>query len=166
MSDGRDNVTVLARRAARGGSRASSSDVAPRSWRARWLEPIDPPLAFATFLAGVLLVGAARAIEPPPASRHASTPLWLLAIDTVVWAGVCVGGIGLVKFWRVGLAGAALAAGALTVESAACVASGHHRFGVWWLGQIAATAAFGGVAAAAWRINERARARAVTPPQP
>jgi hypothetical protein len=152
----RDNVTVLAVRE----SHRTDAVAARLGWRQRWFAPIDPPLAFMTFLSGVVLIGAARAIEPLPAHPNAGVPLWLLAIDTVVWGGVCVGGIGLVKFRRVGLLGAAVAAAALVVESAACVISGHHRFGVWWLGQIACTSAFAGAVAVAARISARSQSSA------
>lgn len=151
VSESLDNVRLLPV----GGMPNTPTATTGPTWRQRWLAPIDPPLAFATFLSGVILIGAARALEPLPANPHASVPLWLLAIDTVVWGGVSIGGLGLVKFRRIGLLGAAVAAAALTTESAACVISGHHRFGIWWLGQITCTTAFAGAVAAAFRINAR-----------
>jgi hypothetical protein len=134
---------------------ATQTDTAPPTWRERWLAPLDPPLAFGVFVAGVVLVGLARWLEPPAAHPDAAVPLWLLAIDTAVWGGLCFAGIGLVRFRRVGLLGAAVAAGALAVESAACIATGHHAFGVWWLGQVACVSAFGGIVHAATRVSAR-----------
>lgn len=126
-----------------------------RPWRRRAVEPIDPPLAFVVFLSGGLLLAAARAFDPVRDQLDGATPIWLLAVDTAVWAGVCLGGIGLVKFKTFGLWGSALAAGAAGLESALCVITGHHAFGLWWIGQIACIGAFAGLAAAAIRFNSR-----------
>ncbi len=125
--------------------------------RARALTPIDPPLAFVLFLSGVLLIGAARALEPV-AAGHVRVPLWLLAIDTFVWAGVFSAGVGLVKFKTFGLWGATLAGAALLIESAVCVLTGHHSFGLWWIGQMTCEAAFLAGSVIATRINGRAPA--------
>jgi hypothetical protein len=136
-------------------NRAEREPSTPRPWRRRAAEPIDPPLAFVVFLSGGLLLAAARGFDPVRDQLDGTTPIWLLAVDTMVWAGVCVGGIGLVKFKTFGLWGSALAAGAAGVESALCAITGHHGFGLWWVGQIACLAAFGCVAAAAIRFSAR-----------
>ncbi len=147
-----DNVTVL--RPGPGVPDAPHGAISWRAgWRARWLSPVDPPLAFAIFTAGVVLVGLARFLQPPAVHPDAGVPLWMLAVDTSVWGGLCIGGIGLVRFRRIGLLGAAVAAGGLIVESAACILTGHHTFGVWWLGQIACVSAFAGVVHAGMRIS-------------
>jgi hypothetical protein len=159
VTEPHDNVRVLPVRTGAampaGGAAVDALAGATRRARfaARWNVEIDPPLAFVVFLSGVLLIGAARALEPAPVHEHAAVPLWLLAVDTFVWAGVAIGGVGLVKFRRYGLGGAALAAGALLVESATCVLTGHHRFGLWWVGQIVCTAMFAAAVAVGFRIN-------------
>ena len=158
-SDTPGNVVVLPVHRVEGspGVRSSTNSTAELGLRARALTPIDPPLAFVLFLSGVLLIGAARALEPVP-TDHVGIPLWLLAIDTFVWAGVCSAGIGLVKFKTFGLWGATLAGVALLVESAVCVLTGHHAFGLWWVGQMACSAAFLAGSLMATRINARASA--------
>lgn len=129
--------------------------VTDRPWRSRAVEPIDPPLAFVVFLLGGLLLAAARALDPVSDRLDGATPLWLLGVDTIVWAGVCLGGVGLVKFKAFGLWASAVAVVAIAVESLLCVMTGHHAFGLWWFGQIACISATGAVVATAFRINSR-----------
>jgi hypothetical protein len=71
-----------------------------------------------------------------------------------LWVGVAMIG-GLVARRRLGVAASLGASVILATLSVLCPVSGHHAFGVWWLGQMAAALGLVALSVVAWTVTRR-----------
>ncbi len=114
------------------------------------------PTRTALLLGGSWLVlGAlAMALEPAPADPDAFP--WYAAVLAYVffWSGAAMIA-GLASRRLLGVAASIPAAVALTASSVACPISGHHAFGPWWLGQMAASLVLLGLSVVLWTGSHR-----------
>lgn len=102
----------------------------------------------------VALVGANLAawmLEPVPANPNLPEP-WFVALPSVVAMVAMLGALGgLLVRRRWGMALSLLAASIAVVMVVACPLSGHHTFGLWWVGEISCLAAWAGISLAGLR---------------
>jgi hypothetical protein len=102
----------------------------------------------------VALVGANLAawmLEPVPANPNLPEP-WFVALPSVVAMVAMLGALGgLLTRRRWGMALSLLAASIAVVMVVACPLSGHHTFGLWWVGEISSLAAWAGISLAGLR---------------
>jgi hypothetical protein len=112
------------------------------------LERIDGRVAAVVGIAWWVLFGIAQAIEPAPANPNA-VPGWIeSAISVVFLATLAVMLPGLVARRRWGLLGSLAASVVFVAATIACPTTGHHDFGLWWLGEMACAAALLGLSVA------------------
>lgn len=109
---------------------------------------------------GVGAYAGSRWLVPAPARSDLAWS-WIAEIGTTVSAGLALAGALCCLHDRPRVGFALLAAGAWTLLAVAvgCPATGHHRAGAWWAGQIALTVAFTAVATVAWAAHRRRRSR-------
>ena len=102
----------------------------------------------------VALVGAnvaAWMLEPVPANPNLPEP-WFVTLPSVVAMVAMLGALGgLLARRRWGMALSLLAASIAVVMVVACPLSGHHTFGLWWVGEISCLAAWAGISLAGLR---------------
>jgi hypothetical protein len=108
----------------------------------------------------VALIGAnvaATMLEPAPANPDLPPP-WFVALPSAIVAlAILAAGAGLLMRRRWGMAlslGSASIALAMVV---ACPLSGHHHFGLWWVGELACISAWAGVSLAGMRCRPAPR---------
>jgi hypothetical protein len=124
-------------------------DVEPRARRlddrAWLLGRIDGRLAAAVGLGWYVLFGIGQALEPAPHDPNA-VPGWIeAAISVVLLALFAVMIPGLVSRRRWGVLGAVGAGVVYVAATIACPTTGHHEFGLWWIGEMGcASALLGG----------------------
>jgi hypothetical protein len=137
-------------------------DRVPRLTRSR---PAQAPAAtgeLKTAWAALLGVGwpvvfvLATAIEPAPADPNAATPLLVDLGSAVLFGALVVTAVTAVSRLRSAAVGGIVTGGVGLAFSVTCPLSGHHSFGLWWVGQMAMLAAMLGVSIAA--LGTRARA--------
>ncbi len=118
----------------------------------QWLcERIDGRVAAGVGIAWYVLFGIAQAIEPAPANPNA-VPAWIeSAISVVFLAALAVMLPGLIARRRWGLLASLGAAVVFVAATIACPTTGHHEFGLWWLGEMACAAALLGISVATLR---------------
>jgi hypothetical protein len=117
----------------------------PLDNRAWLLARIDGRLAAAVGIGWYVLFGIGQALEPAPHDPTA-VPAWIEAAVSVVLLATFAAMIpGLLARRRWGVV-AAVAAGVVYVAATiACPTTGHHTFGLWWIGEMAcASALLGG----------------------
>jgi hypothetical protein len=122
-----------------------------RQWCDRLAEPISRKWA----LWGIVsLVGAnvvAGILEPAPANPQAVDP-WLVSMASLVAVLAmlpAIAGLLVRRRWGMGLS--AFSAGIAVVLVAGCPLSGHHHFGLWWVGEFAGMVAWATVSVAGLR---------------
>ena len=102
----------------------------------------------------VALVGANLAawmLEPVPANTNLPES-WFVTLPSMVAMVAMLGALGgLVARRRWGMALSLLAASIAVVMVVACPLSGHHTFGLWWVGEISCLAAWTGISLAGLR---------------
>src|SRR5262245_45632597 len=128
-----------------------------REWSDRLAEPI--PMRWAVW-GIVALVGAnvaAGVLEPAPANPAAPEPVLVSLAGTVAVLAMLPALGGLLARRRWGMALSAFAATVAVVLVAGCPLSGHHHFGLWWVGEFAGMAAWAGVSLAGLRCQPDAR---------
>lgn len=113
----------------------------------------------------VALVGsniAAGLLEPVPANPDAPEP-WLVSLFTTVAVLAMLPALGgLVVRRRWGMALSLFAAGVAVMLVVACPLSGHHHFGLWWVGEAAGMVAWAAVSVAGLRCPQDSRRAAKT----
>lgn len=122
-----------------------------RRLRDRLADPI--PTAWALWGA-VAMVGAIYAptiLEPAPANANLPTPWFVTLPNMVVVYGVLAALAGLFVRRRWGMAVSLLSAGIALALVVACPLSGHHHFGLWWVGELGCFGAWAGVSLAGLR---------------
>jgi hypothetical protein len=128
-----------------------------RQWYDRLAEPI--PIRWAVW-GIVALVGAnvaAGVLEPVPANPGAPEP-WLVSVASTVAVLAMLPALGGLLAWRRwGMALSAFAAGIAVVLVAGCPLSGHHHFGLWWVGEFGGMAAWAAVSVAGLRCPPGSR---------
>ena len=116
---------------------APTSRVDTRTWLC---ERIDGRVAAAVGVTWYVLFGIAQAIEPAPANPNA-VPAWIETALSVVFLGTLAVMLpGLVARRRWGLLGSLAASVVVVAATIACPTTGHHQFGLWWLGEMACAA--------------------------
>jgi hypothetical protein len=89
-------------------------------------------------LAWAVLLPLALVLEPTPAAG-AAQPWWAYVVSMGLLTGIVATFVGLQQRQRWGIT-ASLAASSIFVAGVfACPASGHHAFGLWWVGEFAAS---------------------------
>ncbi|HEY7135974.1 MAG TPA: hypothetical protein VIB48_12995 [Acidimicrobiia bacterium] len=120
------------------GSAPAAAAGAPRLLdnRAWLLGRIDGRLAAAVGIGWYVLFGIGQALEPAPTNPNA-VPAWIeTAVSAVLLATFAAMIPGLITRRRWGVV-AAVAAGLVYVAATiACPTTGHHEFGLWWLGEM------------------------------
>jgi hypothetical protein len=104
-------------------------------------DPIPTRWAVAGFIALVGANVAAALLEPLPATTLPD-PWFVVALNTISAVAMLAALGGLLARQRWGLAMSALAGGIGLVLVLGCPLSGHHHFGLWWVGEITAVAAW------------------------
>jgi hypothetical protein len=124
---------VLEARSGAAGAEASRA-LDNRAWL---LGRIDGRLAAAVGIGWYVLFGIGTALEPAPSNPQA-VPAWIeTAVSAVLLATFAAMIPGLLARRRWGVL-AAVAAGVVYVAATiACPTTGHHEFGLWWLGEMA-----------------------------
>lgn len=98
---------------------------------------------------------AAVALEPAPVDPEAAAPL-LIEVASLVFLAALVTTVVCATLRHPAAAMAGVVAGLLgMVFTITCPVSGHHAFGLWWVGQLAVTGAMLGVSLAA--LGRRSR---------
>ena len=134
-------------------SRTIETRAVPRATRPA-VELADPiPTRWAA--AGIVtLVGAtvaAALLEPLPANPAQPDPWFIPLLSMIVTLGMLAALGGLLARQRWGLAVSALTGGISVAMVLACPLSGHHHFGLWWAGEIAAVGAWTAISLAGVR---------------
>lgn len=84
-------------------------------------------------IAWVVVLAAAVAVEPAPASPDAPEPLWASLLFLGLLTALATTWAGLARRQRVGLVASAAAGGLALVATVMCPVSGHHGgVGAWW----------------------------------
>ena len=98
--------------------------------------------AWSLVLAGAwaLLFPIAIALEPMPAG-DAATPWWGEVVGFGLLAAIIASVVGLSKRMRWGVGMSFIASTIFTTGVFLCPATGHHAFGLWWIGEFAAALA-------------------------
>jgi hypothetical protein len=108
----------------------------------------------------VALVGsniAAELLEPAPANPDAPEP-WLVSLfGTLAVLAMLAALGGLLARRRWGMALSLFAAGVAVVFVVGCPLSGHHQFGLWWVGESAGMVAWAAVSVAGLRCPSDGR---------
>lgn len=92
----------------------------------------------------VAFFAALPVVEPPPAEPAAASAYAVL-LSTLLFGLLGVTAAGLVTRQRWALASSCGAGFVLAGMAVACPVSGHHGFGLWWVGELALVAAVLGV---------------------
>ncbi len=131
---------------------------AARSLDERLAEPISVwwALGVAATLVGANF--AAQALEPAAANPDLPQPWFVVLPSTVAAFGILAALAGLLARRRWGMGASLLAAGIGLVMVVACPVSGHHHFGMWWIGELACLGAWAGVSVAGLRATRAGRA--------
>jgi peptidoglycan/LPS O-acetylase OafA/YrhL len=111
------------------------------------------PLLWALW-GGLALIGAnvaATVLEPAPADPSLPQPWFVALPSTMVALGILAAGAGLLLRRRWGMALSLVSAGIALVMVVACPLSGHHHFGLWWVGELACLGAWAAVSLAGLR---------------
>jgi hypothetical protein len=124
-------------------------------------ERLAEPISVRWALWGIVaLVGAnvaAWMLEPVAADPNLPQP-WFVTLPSVVALLAMLGALGgLFARRRWGMALSLVAAGTAVVMVVACPLSGHHAFGMWWVGETAFLAAWAGVSLAGLRSGSARR---------
>ena len=104
----------------------------------------------------VAMVGAniaAAMLEPAPANPNLPHPWFVTLTATVVTLAMLAAFGGLLARRRWGMALSLFSAAIGVVMVVACPLSGHHTFGLWWVGEIACMVAWAGVSLAGVRSS-------------
>jgi hypothetical protein len=131
--------------------RAEPEDVRPL--RERFADQIPGRWALLGIVALVGANVAAGLLEPLPADPNQPEP-WFVTLPTTVAILAmlaALGGLLVRRRWGMGLS--LFAAGVAVAMVLACPISGHHRFGLWWVGEIACVGAWAGVSFAGMRCR-------------
>lgn len=112
------------------------------------LERIDVRVAVGIGVAWLVLPEIAAALEPT--ARHAD-PSWAVALGYGMDALFLAMLVGLATRRRWGLVASLVGAMVMTAFSVACPTSGHHAWGLWWVGQMASVIAL--VGASVWALR-------------
>jgi hypothetical protein len=124
-----------------------------RPLKERLADPIPGRWAL---LGMVVLVGAnvaAGVLEPAPANPNLPDP-WFVTLPTTVAVLAMLGALGgLLARRRWGMALSLVGAGIAVAMVVACPLSGHHHFGLWWVGEIASLTAWATVSFAGLRLS-------------
>lgn len=110
-------------------------------------------LAGALIAFGVVAYGIVLALEPTPAHPELAYSWWAQLLDVAFLASACLGTIALLQRRPIGFTGIAASSVLLLVGVVACPTTGHHEFGVWWLGQLAVSAAWVAASVYATRVG-------------
>jgi peptidoglycan/LPS O-acetylase OafA/YrhL len=113
------------------------------------------PIVWAVWGA-VALIGAnvaATMLEPVPANPDLAQPWFVALPSTIVAFGILAAGAGLLVRRRWGMALSLGSAGIALAMVVACPLSGHHHFGLWWVGELACLGAWAGVGLAGLRAT-------------
>ena len=134
-------------------SRTTKTRAVPRTTRppVELADPIPTRWAAAGIVALVGANVAAAVLEPLPANPAQPDPWFIPLLSMIVTLGMLAALGGLLARQRWGLAASALAGGISVAMVLACPLSGHHHFGLWWVGEIAAVAAWTGISLAGVR---------------
>jgi hypothetical protein len=117
-----------------------------------WLgEPITSLWAAVGVVALLGANAAAMALEPAPANPNQPEPWFVVLPSLVVALGILTAFGGLLARRRWGMAASLVAASVATVMVVACPISGHHHFGLWWVGELACLGAWAGFSLAGLR---------------
>jgi hypothetical protein len=110
----------------------------PPRWGRSLTARVDARAAIALGAAWFVLVPVAAALEPEASRSDPTFAVALGVLANVVFVAMLVG-LALLRRWGLlaSLAGAALA----TAMALACPTTGHHPFGLWWIGQMACVGA-------------------------
>ncbi len=100
-------------------------------------------------IAWAALFPLAMALEPAPAS-NAPEPWWALVASFVLLGGMIATFVGLRRRRAWGVGASLVASSIFLAGVFACPATGHHAFGLWWIGEFAAAAALVGFSAVAY----------------
>jgi hypothetical protein len=131
--------------------------MAGRHLRRRLGEPIQRRWAGPGVLALIGANVAGAVLEPPPANPNAPEPWFIVLLSVVLLLAMLAALSGLLARRRWGMALSLVAASTAVVMVTACPLSGHHRFGFWWVGELAAMAAWTAVSAAGLRSTPASR---------
>jgi hypothetical protein len=124
----------------------------------RLAEPISTWWALGGVAAVVGAVQAVMVLEPTPVNPDLPTPWYVTVPNVIVLYGIFVAIAGLLVRQRWGMAVSLLSAGIGLALVIACPVSGHHHFGLWWVGELAAFSAWTGVSLAGLRSRAAMRA--------
>ena len=111
-------------------------------------ERIDVRVAIGVGVAWFVLPEIAAALEPAAQRSDPAIGVFLGYVMSVVFVAML---IGLAMRRRWGLATSLGAAVLMTAMAVACPTSGHHQFGLWWLGEMACVLAL--VAGSIWALR-------------
>jgi hypothetical protein len=114
-------------------------------------DPIPTRWALTAIVALVGANVAAALLEPLPANPAAAQPWFIPVLSMIVTLAMLAALGGLLTRQRWGLGMSALAGGISVLMVLGCPLSGHHHFGLWWVGEIAAVAAWTGISLAGLR---------------
>ena len=121
---------------------------APELARRRLGERIDVRIALGIGVAWLVLPEIAAALEP---TARLADPSWAVALgygmDVLFFAML----VGLATRRRWGLVVSLVGAMVMTAFSLACPTSGHHAWGLWWVGQMATVLAL--VVGSVWALR-------------
>ncbi len=125
--------------------------------RDRLAEPIPTHWAVWGIVALVGSNVAAAVLEPLPANPALPVPWFISLLDTVVVLAMLPALAGLLARRRWGMGLSLLAAGVTVAMVVGCPLSGHHHFGLWWVGEIAAFSAWAAVSLGGVRCRPDSR---------
>jgi hypothetical protein len=121
-------------------------------------DPIPTRWAVAGIIALVGANVAGAVLEPLPADPGLPDP-WFVTLPNMVAVLAMLAALGgLLARQRWGMATSSLAGAISVVMVLACPLSGHHHFGMWWVGEIACVAAWTGISLAGLRNAPNRRA--------
>jgi hypothetical protein len=100
---------------------------------------------------------AATMLEPVPANPDLPEP-WFVALPSMIVAyAILAAGAGLLLRRRWGMALSLASASVAFTMVVACPISGHHHFGLWWVGELACISTWVGVSLAGLRCRPAPR---------
>jgi peptidoglycan/LPS O-acetylase OafA/YrhL len=100
-------------------------------------------------LAWAILFPVSIVLEPAAAAGE-TMPWWGALASFALLGGMIATFIGLGRRRRWGVGASLVASSIFLAGVFACPATGHHAFGLWWIGEFAAAAALVGISAAAY----------------
>jgi peptidoglycan/LPS O-acetylase OafA/YrhL len=113
--------------------------------------PIPPARAIGLWLGWLALFGVALAVEPAPADPQAAASAYEILLLGAFLGAMGAMFMGLARQRRWGVVAAVVASGLLVFGSVACIVSGHHPYGTWWLVQTGAAGGALGLSVGALR---------------